>query len=237
MRQGISVLGLIGLLSGCVTTSAPPVTSPVSGSVSGATSVPTGQVSRGAFNTVLSRVEPVAEQVCRERTRNTNCDFKIVIEADPQAPINAWQSVDETGRPVLTFTQSLIADLGNTDELAFIVGHEAAHHISGHLAETRQTAITGAILGGVLVAAIGGDAAAIERAQNVGATVGARRFSKDHELEADQLGTIIAHFAGYDPVRGAAYFTRISDPGDQFLGTHPPNAQRIEIVRKTAAGL
>ena len=38
--------------------------------------------------------------------------------------------------------------------------------------------------------------------------------------------------AGYDPVRGAAYFTRIPDPGNKFLGTHPPNASRIETVRQ-----
>ena len=57
------------------------------------------------------------------------------------------------------------------------------------------------------------------------------------ELEADALGTIIAHEAGFDPLRGAAFFERIPDPGNQFLGTHPPNAARIETVRRVAASL
>ena len=83
----------------------------------------------------------------------------------------------------------------------------------------------------------GGDATAVRTAQRVGAQVGARSFSKEFELEADALGTVITARAGYDPVRGAQFFTRIPDPGDRFLGTHPPNAARIEIVRKTAAGL
>jgi len=77
----------------------------------------------------------------------------------------------------------------------------------------------------------------IGRAGQSGAAVGARRFSKEFELEADALGTVIAKRAGYDPVRGAAFFARIPDPGDQFLGTHPPNAERYALVRRVAAGL
>jgi Zn-dependent protease with chaperone function len=38
-------------------------------------------------------------------------------------------------------------------------------------------------------------------------------------------------------VRGAEYFNRVPDPGNRFLGTHPPNADRIRVVRQTAAGL
>ncbi len=71
----------------------------------------------------------------------------------------------------------------------------------------------------------------------VGAVVGSRAYSKEYELEADRLGTIITHLAGYDPLAGVEYFSRIPDPGNQFLGTHPPNRQRIELVKKTANGL
>ena len=77
----------------------------------------------------------------------------------------------------------------------------------------------------------------VTSAQRIGAQVGARSYSKDFELEADALGTVIAARSGYDPVRGSQFFNRIPDPGDRFLGTHPPNAQRIEVVRRTAAGL
>ncbi len=67
--------------------------------------------------------------------------------------------------------------------------------------------------------------------------VGARRYAKDYELEADALGTVLAWEAGFDPERGAAFFARIPDPGNRFLGTHPPNAQRIDTVRRTLASL
>ena len=57
------------------------------------------------------------------------------------------------------------------------------------------------------------------------------------ELEADALGAEIALRAGFDPVRGAAFFNRLPDPGDQFLGTHPPTANRLAVVAKTVARL
>ena len=67
-------------------------------------------------------------------------------------------------------------------------------------------------------------AAGVDEATKLGAQVGARSYSKDFELEADALGTVITHRAGFSPLKGAAFFTRIPDPGDRFLGTHPPNA-------------
>ena len=79
----------------------------------------------------------------------------------------------------------------------------------------------------------GGAGADLQSAQQLGAFVGSRSFSKEFELEADQLGTIITYRSGYDVLRGAEFFNRIPDPGNRFLGTHPPNAQRAAIVRTT----
>jgi predicted Zn-dependent protease len=72
---------------------------------------------------------------------------------------------------------------------------------------------------------------------DLGAGVGARSFSKNHELEADQLGTILTKKSGYDPLIGVNFFERTPDPGNQFLGSHPPNSSRVAIVKQTAAGL
>lgn len=189
------------------------------------------------FVDVVQQVEPVAEQECRARTPSKNCDFQIVVDDSRNQPPNAFQTVDKNGRPIVVFTLSLIATVENVDELAFILGHEAAHHIAGHLQHTQQSAVTGAILFGTLAQLGGGGQQAVATAAQVGAELGARRYSKAFELEADSLGTIISKRAGYDPVLGAQYFARIADPGDAFLATHPPNAQRIETVRRTNARL
>ncbi len=193
------------------------------------------QLSR--FRQVVARVEPVAERECRNRAREVNCDFNVVLDDRPGRPPNAFQTLDRNGRPILAFTASLIADVQNSDELAFIFAHEAAHHIQKHIPRQQQSAAAGAILLGGLATLAGAGSSTVEAASNVGATVGARSYSKEFELEADALGTIISRRSGYDPLVGARYFTRIPDPGNRFLGTHPPNAQRIETVRRVNSQL
>lgn len=199
---------------------------------------PSPQLAARNFVNVVRRMEPVAEAECRARTpRGTNCDYLISVDDRPDQPPNAFQTLDRNGRPVIVFTLGLIADARNADEIAFVLGHEAAHHIAGHIPRTQQSAMTGALLLGALTALGGGNAGSIDAAQQIGATVGSRTFSKEFELEADRLGTVITYRTGYDPLRGAEFFNRIPDPGNRFLGSHPPNAARIETVRRTMAEL
>lgn len=224
-------------LAGCeVTTTepaqAPPQTKPVATKPAPAKLSP--RQAAANFRSVVARVEPVAERECRARTPQLNCDFKIVVDENPRQPPNAFQTLDRSGRPIIGFTIALIAEARNRDELAFVLGHEAAHHIAQHLREQAQNAQGGAIAGGLIAATLGLD---VETGARLGGTVGARAYSKNHELEADALGTVISKRAGYDPVRGAQFFTRIPDPGDKFLGTHPPNADRIATVRRVNSQL
>lgn len=229
MRAVLMLLFLA--LAGCeVSTTAPPPQQQPDATLAR----PDSRTAARNFITVVRRVEPVAEQVCREQTRGVNCDYLVVVDDRPRQAPNAFHTLDRSGRPVIGFTLSLIADAQNQDELAFILGHEAAHHIEGHINRGQQAAMAGAVLAGVLAQMGGADAAAIRSAQDLGGQVGVRTFAKSFELEADEVGTRIALRAGYDPVRGARYFTRISDPGNVFLGTHPPNADRIAVVRRAA---
>ncbi|MBL9059725.1 MAG: M48 family metallopeptidase [Mangrovicoccus sp.] len=236
MRQIGALLVLLASVGGCVVT---PISQPQK--PQSPVAQPTPQASRAPagpanFKTVATRVERVAERTCVQN-RVANCDFLIVLDNRPGVPPNAYQTLDDYGRPVLIVTGTLLRQMQNADELAFVLGHEAAHHIAGHIPKTQQSAVLGAVLLGTVAGLGGGNAAAIEAAQDIGASVGSRTFSKSFELEADSLGTVIAWNAGYDPVRGADFFARIPDPGDQFLGSHPPNADRQKVVRATAAKL
>ncbi len=198
--------------------------------------LPLEQAARN-FVDVIARVEPVAEAACRRQSAQQNCDFLIGVEMDPAQPPNAYQTLSDTGRPQIIFTISLIAEARNSDELAFVLGHEASHHILGHLESSQQEALNGAILGGILAIFGGADAGGVERAQQIGAQLGALRYSKDHELQADQMGTVLAYRAGYDPVLGAQFFNRLPDPGNGFLSSHPGNAERQRVVAQTYAAM
>ena len=244
MRQlGLLVLVFFGLVA-CtdVAQPLPPVPQATSPAPQPLTPIATGQrpsrqVARD-FIAVVEALEPVAERECRSRRPGRNCDFLILVDDRPGAPMNAFQTVNEAGRPLIVLTLPLLAATRNRDEIAFVMAHEAGHHIAGHLDQQRRNASLGAAVFGELAGALGGTGAeSLETAQQLGAIVGARTFSKDFEFEADRLGTILSARAGFDPVRGAEFFWLIPDPGDQFLGTHPPNAERVALVRQTAAGL
>ncbi len=230
MKRVVLVLAAL-LLAGCVSTATPP-SSPIPNPGHARAPV-SSQQAQVRFQQVASRIEPVAEQECRRQTRGVNCDFLIRVDPNKEAPTNAYQSLSKSGRPVITITQALARDVNNTDELAFVMAHEAAHHIQGHLARRAQNAAAGAAILAGLATIAGTAPNDIAAAQDFGAFVGGRSYSKDFELEADRLGTVIAYKAGYDPLKGALYFARVPDPGDRFLGTHPPNAQRYYAVQDT----
>lgn len=99
-----------------------------------------------AFKRVIGRVEPVGTEICRGMTSQQPCNFAIYVDNGPDSGsvINAYQTESETGQPVVIFTAALLKSVRNEDELAFILGHEMAHHIAGHI---RQQA-TNTWLGG-----------------------------------------------------------------------------------------
>ncbi|APE44299.1 peptidase M48 [Sulfitobacter alexandrii] len=235
-KKTVLLLGAIVTLAACEVAPVQPLPAPTGSAPSAGPRLSSDQAAR-SFVEVVRTVEPVAERECRNRTTGVNCDFNIAVDDRPGQPANAYQTLDKQGRPVIFFTLGLIADARNSDELAFVLGHEAAHHIAGHINRQQQNAVAGAVIFAGLATLSGGNAEAVQNAQRLGAEVGARRYSKDFELEADALGTIITARSGYNPLRGAEFFTRIPDPGDKFLGTHPPNAARLDVVRRTVAGL
>lgn len=189
------------------------------------------------FAQIVARVEPVGEAECRKRTRGVNCNFLVRIDPNRAARANAYQGEDSSGRPIITFTRRILAQTPNTDELAFVLGHEMAHHISGHLRRQKANAKIEADEFASLAELTGGSASDVANAQKIGAVIGALKYSQEFELEADKLGTIITHKAGYNPLIGSNFFNKIPDPGDSFLGTHPPNKARFRIVRETSRSL
>jgi predicted Zn-dependent protease len=176
-------------------------------------------------------MEPVIERECRTKTAGLDCDFRIVIDGNPNSPANAYQSLDANKRPIIAFTQKLILDAGNADELAFVMGHEGAHHILNHIGRQKKNSVAGAVILGGLATLTGAAPAGVEDAVKLGAQFGARGYSKDHELEADYLGAKLTALGGYSPVIGSEFIKRIPDPGDRFLGTHPSNGERLQVVQ------
>ena len=197
------------------------------------------------FQRVAARVEPVAEQFCREEHPGAApiaCDFEIGLARDPDMPPNAFQTRDENGRPLIVMSRALLAGMTDDDEIAFVLSHEASHQIADHLTKQAQQQTFGAlILGGLAAAAgqYGGVEATndqIRQAMDMGAFLGGRAYSQSYELEADTLGAFIAARAGYDPERGALIFQSPAlAGGGGLLASHPASEERMRAIAAAAA--
>ena len=239
MRRGLGRFGSIGLalagiiaLSACEPVPTQPQT-PTQAEQAPDAQYRTPESAARTFITVMSRMEPAIERECLERrTQSISCDFQFVVDDRPGLEPNAFQTTDNTGRPVIGFTLSLIAATMNADELAFVVGHEASHHILNHLDRKAGAASAGAVILGSIASVYGGDGSIVTTAQEIGASVGSRYYSKDWELQADYLGAIITQNAGFNPRIGARFFERLPDPGNRVLGTHPSRAARLAQVER-----
>ncbi len=127
-------------------------------------------------------------------------------------------------RPLLELCQ------WNPDEMAFILGHEMAHIVQGHvmdrlLADSMIRAALGRLTlgGGLLGKPIIG----------LAATLVNQGYSRDQELEADRVGNQLARQAGFDPTAAARLFARLRTLGGDrsplsgYFSAHPSLDIRI----------
>jgi Zn-dependent protease with chaperone function len=213
----------------------------------------------GRFERVAARLEPHAEALCRQETPERDCDLAIRVDLNPRATANAFQTVNADG-PLIIITAPLLQGTRNDDEVAFVMGHEAGHHIASHMEKRAGQQLAGALILGVAAAyaSSGTDYQSrriVDSAMDAGATVGGMAYSQTYELEADMLGAYIAEAAGYDAEKGSLIFARREGGGTgptagvngalSLWSTHPSSPQRVATVRyavadaraKRAAGL
>ncbi|MFC3169285.1 M48 family metalloprotease [Paracoccus fontiphilus] len=207
-------------------------------------------VAQARFRRVASRLQPVAETLCKAELAQKGADCRVKLELDRQmAERNAYFTYAGPGNsdPVIRFTVTMLQDVESDDEVAFILGHEYGHLIGQHIVKQQQQAVAGALILGALTAygnaqaasaGQGYDPHAVSRNMEIGAAVGTRAYSQTYELESDMLGTRIAAAAGYDPVKGAKFFARAEAARSQggqlsFWGTHPADSRRLAVVLAT----
>jgi predicted Zn-dependent protease len=125
--------------------------------------------------------------------------------------------------------------------IAVVMGHEVAHAIAHH---GRERMSNGMLLNGVLGSAqiaMGQNPTLMQnlflQAFGVGGQLGMLKFSRNHELEADQLGLNFMALAGYDPRVAPAFWERMEAAGSggsppEFLSTHPGPRKRAAELNK-----
>jgi hypothetical protein len=126
----------------------------------------------------------------------------------------------------IQFTSGMVHFVENDDELAIIMGHELAHLTAKHLPKN----IRMAALCGTLGCLTGPFVPLTSKALYA-------PYSRGNEREADYLGLIYAHNAGYDIEKGVDLWKRFAleiprSRSKSFLRTHPASPERILRVKK-----
>jgi predicted Zn-dependent protease len=177
---------------------------------------------------IAGRIIPFTPE-CNERARNWRWEVNLIGSRQ----INAFCMPG--GK--IAFYFGILSELQlDDDEVAMIMGHEAAHALLEHAREQmgKNFATTGVLRLGAALFGLGqlGDVAA-----QVSSQLLALKFSRDDETQADQLGLIMAARAGYDPRKGVSLWQKMmragGGQGPGFLSTHPSGPDRIgEIEAK-----
>lgn len=124
--------------------------------------------------------------------------------------------------------------------VAVVMGHEVAHAIANH---GRERMSNGLLINGLLggaKSAMGQNPTLTQsiflQAFGVGGQLKMLKFSRRHELEADQLGLNFMAMAGYDPRVAPSFWDRMSEGRNGappvFLSTHPGPGKRKEELQK-----
>ena len=145
-------------------------------------------------------------------------------------------------------TRQLLALMNSEDELAFVLGHEAAHIAANH-SRQRQTGSILTQLGAAVLGAVTGSSLATQLAGLAGQSYIAG-FSRNQELESDRLGVRYMTASGYNPLESTeildtlgaygAMQARFSGRADDqraaptWNSTHPTSAARVTQARREA---
>ena len=171
---------------------------------------------------VGARIAAAAERRYPEATAGFDWRFATIDVPE----VNAWMLPGgKSGVNV-----GLLRLASTDDELAIVMGHEAAHAIARHGAERISRSMAAAVVFGVASASGEVSPALVEATAVAYGALGETAFSRGEETEADHIGLLIAAEAGYDPRAALAFWRKMAEASDgampEFLSTHPSDERR-----------
>lgn len=152
---------------------------------------------------------------------------KYTMALIPHDQINALSD----GKTIAV-TNGLMRITENDDELAFVVAHEIAHNVLGHVGKKRGNILLGSVVDILLAATTG-----VYTGGTFG-SIGGAAFSKGFEFEADYAGLYIAARAGRDVTGAVNFWRRLAaehpkSMEKRFAATHPSTPERFVAMERT----
>jgi Zn-dependent protease with chaperone function len=159
-------------------------------------------------------------------------EFHVVAQKE----INAFAL---PGGPMFVNIGTITA-AANEAQLAGVMAHEMSHVYMQHSAKQASKAQTTGLLAGIAEAALGATTGgAVQQLGQMGLQMGAQglmlKYSRTDESQADAVGAIILHKAGYNPQAMADFFKTLesqSGSPPQWLSDHPNPGNREQAIEK-----
>ena len=127
-------------------------------------------------------------------------------------------------------TQGMMRFVEEDRELQFIIGHELAHNMEGHVEKKTNNSILGTILD------IAAGSAGVNT-EGLFGSIGARMYSQEFEKEADYVGLYILSRAEIDTSNIENFWRKlaIESPGStiNYNSTHPTSPERWATIKET----
>jgi beta-barrel assembly-enhancing protease len=176
------------------------------------------------------RLMRVADKILPLARRDYDVPFRVKLVRDNQ--VNAFAL---PGGPMYFYTGLL--DLADSDdEVASVLGHEAAHIVRRHSAKQISDQM---VKQGLATIALGGSSQTVQTLAGLGLTIDSLRYSRSDESESDKLGFQYLTEAGYNPDAMASFFSKMQQKGGggggpSWLSSHPNTGDRVKISRQRA---
>ncbi|MBO9502635.1 M48 family metallopeptidase [Brevundimonas sp. A19_0] len=188
----------------------------------------TQQVSRDA--NANARIRRVGGRIVQAAgLTNLSWDYAVFVDSSPNAFVLPSGKVG--------VTTGLLALVQNDDQLAAVLGHEVGHVVAQHAAERYSSTAVTSIGLQAIQGASGEYGQAVGALGGLGAQLGVLLpFSRQHELEADQLGIDYMVRAGYRPTEALTLWRLMAAQRQtqtpEFASTHPSDASRIQAIER-----
>ena len=190
------------------------------------------------INKVTNNIKTAIKNYYKSEGRKdptSNFAWEVVL-VDNKEVKNAWCM---PGGKMAVYS-GILEIANNEGSLAALMGHEIAHAVARHGSERASQGLildlgTMAVEKLLIGRPLTGDS---RKLYDYFTTFGVMLpFSRSHEAEADYLGLVFMHFAGYDLDESYKMWERMDklNSGNrtpEFLSTHPSSKTRIENIKK-----
>jgi predicted Zn-dependent protease len=200
---------------------------PVGGLPVGGLPVGAQPVQQGSVQTTA--VPRSAQEILSDLLRSQNLprDSMGQVQVVKSNAINAY-----TDGFNIYLTEPLWNGLRTNDERAFVIAHELAHIQLRHVQVTQMRRIGLSLLNQLVLERMVPANSLLDLADDIGLNLIDKRFSRQAEFQADDLGLRLMRQAGYRPQAAIGVFNFLKAQSNggmpEFLSTHPISESRIK---------